>query len=305
LQRYEKPLRLEPVPGTQLQRYLVTVPERKAEPGPKKDAKPKLDFGVTPGHGFQVPVQDDPREFRVPVQDDRKRSGTQFRPQIRPGASGARSRADDSGGANTPAADAKTGPATPEVRAIRGHSAAVYFAAFSPNGETLVTAAKGINFKDPSAPRGADEVIIWDVTAQKAKHTIQFKDPAHIWSMTLSADGKTVAVGTPVGIELLDAETGKTKRTLEGPWTLSTGPFCLAFAPDGKTLAAGGSARDNIVRLWDLQTGKLTGTLKGHEDAVVGLRFSPDGKNLTSTSGQDDTTVRSWEAATGKRRSNV
>src|SRR5262245_17864491 len=87
LQRDEKPVRLEPVPGTQLQRYLVTVPERKAARGPKKDAKPELDFGVTPGHGFRVPVQDDRREFRVPVQDDRKRpdlSGTQFRPQIRP-----------------------------------------------------------------------------------------------------------------------------------------------------------------------------------------------------------------------------
>src|SRR5262249_31328031 len=102
LQRYEKPLRLEPVPGTQLQRYLVTVPERKAEPGPKKDAKPKLDFGVTPGHGFQVPVQDDPREFRVPVQDDRKRSGTQFRPQIRPDLSGAQFQPDVKRGANNP-----------------------------------------------------------------------------------------------------------------------------------------------------------------------------------------------------------
>src|SRR5262249_44064950 len=88
LQRYEKPVRLEPVPGTQLQRYLLTVPERKAAPDPKKDAKPTLDFGVTPGPGFRVQVQDNRRDFgvtpgsgfRVPVREDRKRpdlSGTQ------------------------------------------------------------------------------------------------------------------------------------------------------------------------------------------------------------------------------------
>src|SRR5262249_4731310 len=78
----------------------------------------------------------------------------------------------------------KTDPSASDVRILKGHSAAVYFAAFSPNGETLVTAAKGIT----KTPR-ADELIIWDVTAQKAKHKIQFQAPAHIWSMTLSADG--------------------------------------------------------------------------------------------------------------------
>src|SRR5205823_13266716 len=91
------------------------------------------------------------------------------------------------------AAPKKTDQSAPDVRIFKGHSAAVYFAAFSPNGETLVTAAKRIT----KTPR-ADELIIWDVTAQKAKCKIQFQAPAHIWSMTLSADGKTVAVGTPV-----------------------------------------------------------------------------------------------------------
>src|SRR5262249_45212502 len=184
----------------------------------------------------------------------------------------------------------KTDEATPEVRMLKGHSAAVYFAAFSPNGETLVTAAKGFT----KTPR-ADELIIWDVTAQKAKHKIQFQAPAHIWSMTLSADGKTVAVGTPVGIELRDAETGKTKRTLEGPWAKSTGPCSLAFAPNSKTLASGGSSRDHIVRLWDVEKGELIRTLRGHSDEVADLRFSPDGKTLASTGGMNDTTVRYWD----------
>src|SRR5262249_20401183 len=168
-----------------------------------------------------------------------------------------------------------TDQSTPDVRALRGHSAAVYFAAFSPNGETLVTAAKGFT----KTPR-ADEVIIWDVAAQRAKHKIQFADPVNVWSMTLSADGKTLAVGTPVGIELRDTETGKTKHMLKGPWPLSTGPCSLAFAPNSKILASGGSARDHIVRLWDVEKGELIRTLRGHSDEVAGLSFSPDGKTL-------------------------
>ena len=202
--------------------------------------------------------------------------------------------------AATDPVEKKTDEGSPDVRILKGHQGAVYFAACSPRGETLVTAAKGVD----KTPR-ADEVIIWDVPAQKVRHKIPFKDPANVWSMTLSADGKTLAVGTPAGIELRDVATGAIKRTLEGPWALSTGPFCLAFAPDGRTLAAGGSARDNIVRLWDVQTGNPTGTLKGHEDAVVGLSFSPDSKTLASTGGMYDTTIRYWEVATGQLRRTV
>jgi RNA polymerase sigma factor (sigma-70 family) len=194
----------------------------------------------------------------------------------------------------------KPDESTPDVRDLKGHRGAVYFAAFSPDGATLVTAAKGLE----KTPRG-DEVIIWDVTAQRARHQIHLNDPVNLWSMALSPNGKTLAVGTPVGIELREVETGKTKRTLAGPWSLGTGPFCLAFAPDGKTLAAGGSARDNVVRLWNVQTGNLTMTLKGHEDAVVGLRFAPDAKTLVSTGGQYDTTIRYWELLTGRPRQTV
>src|SRR5262249_23353933 len=154
--------------------------------------------------------------------------------------------------------------------------------------------------KGVTNPPRTDELIVWDVTARKAKHIIRFQAPAHIWSMTLSADGKTVAVGTPVGIELRDVETGKTKHVLKGPWPLSTGPCSLAFAPTSKILASGGSARDHVVRLWDVEKGELIRTLRGHSDEVAGISFSPDGKTLASTGGMNDTTVRYWDAAPGQ-----
>src|SRR5947209_15108060 len=33
---------------------------------------------------------------------------------------------------------------------------------------------------------------------------------------------------------------------------------CLAYSPDGKTLAAGGG--DDVIRMWDAQSGKLSHT---------------------------------------------
>src|SRR5262245_1670779 len=82
-----------------------------------------------------------PEEGKGPVKERPDLSRTQFRPQIRPDLSGTQFQPEVKRGVNKPAADAKIGPSTLEVCALRGHSAAVYFAAFSPNGETLVTAA--------------------------------------------------------------------------------------------------------------------------------------------------------------------
>src|SRR5262249_49964816 len=56
----------------------------------------------------------------------------------------------------------------------------------------------------------------------------------------------------------------------------------LAFAPDGRTLAAGGD--DGVVRLWDV-AGREPGLRKElapHPDGVRAVAFSPDGGLLAS-----------------------
>jgi WD40 repeat protein len=70
----------------------------------------------------------------------------------------------------------------------------------------------------------------------------------------------------------------------------------IAFAPDGKVLAAVGY--NSTVRLWDSTTGKQLHDLSGHAEYVNWIAFSPDGKTLASA-GQDGT-IRLWNVNSGK-----
>lgn len=58
----------------------------------------------------------------------------------------------------------------------------------------------------------------------------------------------------------------------------------LAFAPDGKLLAAGG--KSDQVLLWDPYSGRQEGALGGHAGVVTALAFSPDSR-LLATGGSD------------------
>lgn len=64
-------------------------------------------------------------------------------------------------------------------------------------------------------------------------------------------------------------------RILEG----HNGPvMCLAYSPDGLTLASG--SWDRTVRLWDLVSGKQTGALPDISREPIALGFSPDERML-------------------------
>jgi WD40 repeat protein len=73
--------------------------------------------------------------------------------------------------------------------------------------------------------------------------------------------------------------------------------FCVAFSPDGKTVAFAGS--QGKVDLWEVSTWRHAGTLEGHREAITGLAFSPDGKRLFT--GGFDTTVRFWDLTVRKQ----
>lgn len=96
-------------------------------------------------------------------------------------------------------------------------------------------------------------------------------------------------------VRLWDLQTGREVRRFAGSAETA---YALAFSPDGRRLASGGT--DMVVRLWDVATGTELRRLEGHKSIISNLVFSADGKRLLSAGGHDRT-LRAWDVETGRQ----
>jgi WD40 repeat protein len=111
--------------------------------------------------------------------------------------------------------------------------------------------------------------------------------------VALATDNQSaISASTPAGtLVLWEVTTGRRRCRLPVDPVLD---FCsMALSPDGRILAAG--ARDRIIHLWDLTTGKELTPLRGHYGNVFSLLWSGDSRTLFS--GSADATIVIWDVS--------
>jgi WD40 repeat protein len=167
--------------------------------------------------------------------------------------------------------------------------------AVSPDGRTLVTSQASPG----ESPAGRLLPALLRVSDYTTGRTlVEIKAPGRgALELAYSPDGRILASGgvswpgcanSPGTIYLWEAATGLPLGTIGKTAAVRH----IAFSPDGRLMATGGEL-ENVVRVWNVFTGKEIAKFRGHSAPVTCLAFSPDGKRLAS--GSFDTTILLWD----------
>jgi len=168
------------------------------------------------------------------------------------------------------------------LKTLDWHWQGVVMVAFSPDGKTLVSAAKG------------DPLALWDVATGKRLRTFargRYGTPL----VAFSGDGKMFA---GPALRVLDPATGDRLQEIKDPDRWIT---AIAISPDGKTVATGTKRGD--VRLWDVATGDCFQLFDGHTSELKSIAFGPDGKTVASVASGGS--VMFWQVQTYKPGSAI
>jgi WD40 repeat protein len=156
--------------------------------------------------------------------------------------------------------------------------------AFSPDSRFVVTTGNGFDVRLWRTDHWNSKVL----SQETARHDGYVLSP-----ISFSGNSERVAIAGGYGfIKVFDLAGELREILLEKERGGDNLAFpCVAISKGGRWLAAG--AADNLIRIWDLETGKRAATRPGHVEGVFSVSFSPDDRTLVSSSvGQ----VMFWQA---------
>ena len=200
--------------------------------------------------------------------------------------------------------DTQTGK---EITTLKGHKSRVNAIVISP---VRVSTSQG--FGKIIASSSEDKTIkLWNLeTGRKIRTITGHSDSVH--ALAISPDGKILASGSnDKTVRLWNLETGKEIRTITGhsSWVRSVAisRFSIGSENDNDSNILASGSTDKTIKVWNLSTGKLIHTLKGHTQSVTSLAMSPGAKGDSPIliSGSADRSIKIWDLSTGELVRNL
>lgn len=145
---------------------------------------------------------------------------------------------------------------------------------------------------------------VWEIAKKRLRHVFEGHEQ-EIYSLDFSNDGRYIVSGSgdetmrvwdlsDASCRMITIET-PTPRPASGSnpqnQNQDAGVISVSISPDGSMVAAG--SLDSVIRIWEVSSGNLLDSLRGHRESVYSVAFTPDGKGIIS--GSLDKSLKLWD----------